>query len=186
MNIVQKSKGLLPVGFLCILLFFAIIVFGCGSLEFNGFGIDSNGLLYIGRLHQIEIYNEGKQIQKLTTPADRGWVMAVDDKDNILVSNMSTIIILDTDGSVITTHKDIHSERYYKIRSIRQVKMLDGSIYELKHKWIWPTIQRNGTTIYRVPFADFVTRVLFVCGSIFLLVGIVACKLDKKDQVCHC
>ena len=183
MNIGQKLKGLLPVGFLCILLFFVIIAFGCGSLEFNGFGIDSNGLLYVGRLHQIEIYKEDKQIQKLTTPADRGWVMTVDDKNNIVVSNMSTVFILDSDGSVITTHKDIHSERYYKTRSIRQIKMLDGSIYDLKHKWIWPTIQKNGTTIYRVPFVDFAVRILFMCGSIFLLIGIVVCKMDKKDSV---
>ena len=182
MKIKEIMSVFLPVGILFILLFFVIVALGYGSLEFCGFGIDNNDLLYVGRLHQIEIYEEGKQIEKIDTPIDRGWVMTVDENSNIVVSNMSKIFLLDATGEILTTQTDIHGKAYYTIRDIRQIQSLDGAVYQLKFKWIWPTIFKNGSVIYRTPFVDVIMRILFFVGSAFLLIGIIACKKDNQNR----
>lgn len=179
MSVLEKMKGLVVLGFLCILCFFGVITLDLGSLEFCGFGVDGNGLLYVGRSHQIEVYDDRVLVNSFPTPAERGWIMTVNENSHILVSNMSTVFTLDNKGTVIATQADTHSEMYAQMKETKELQLLNHDVYQLKYTWIWPTILKNGSVIYQVPFADFAVRILFTVGSIFLIIGFVACKIDE-------
>lgn len=178
----KKLQGFLPLGIICIFVFFLLISLGTASMEFRGFGIDADGKLYIGRLHQIEIYEDNTRVNTIIPPVERDWVMTVDPSGKIVISAAGFVLTLDVNGTVIDKQVDVNDKRYNEICVIQQLEDLDGNAYVLKHKWIRPTILKNGSVVYMVPLIDSCVRALFVCGSIFLIIGIVACGIDNRNK----
>ena len=167
----KMLQSFLALGLVCIFLFFVLITFLPSSLEFCGFGVDSNESIYIGRSHQIEIYENGVRTSTIIPPVERGWCMRVDASDKIIVSDMGNIYTLDLQGTLIDQQEDSNSSCYYEVREFKRYEHPSGNVYELKHRWIFPVILKNGEVIYRVPFADFIARISFLLGVVCTLIG---------------
>ena len=177
-------RAVLPVGLILVMLFFVLIGLFNASLEFCGYGVDSAGNLYIGRLHQVEVYQKGVRVNTLEIPVSRGWCMTVSN-DEIIVANMSSIFVLDLAGNVVREEEDRHGKIFYSIKDTKQVLGADGSQYSLSDIGGIIQITENGKTIYQSPIEDILAKLTFWTGSVCMIVGFLGVGLEKlltKDE----
>ena len=154
-----------------------------GSMNFCGFGVDSEGKLYVGRKAVIEVYLEGEQVAILSTPFQKtGWNMGVSPDNHILATGSGIVFTMQLDGTVIGEEEDINSMIGNSLKKQRLIEGNDGKQYRLRHKWIWPTITQNGKVIYAAPIVDVLGRIAFMLYFLFFLPDLVcgAEKIRKK------
>ena len=60
------------------------------TISYNGFGIDSTGILYVGKNSAIEKIKDGKVIETLSPQTSRGYAFTIKNDDTILLSTAST------------------------------------------------------------------------------------------------
>lgn len=164
-----------------VFIFLTLILNFFGSFSFHGFGVDSSGKLYVGRMQQIEVYQSGEHIDTLTIPPQRGWTISVAEDDTIVVADGTYVHTLSLDGAVISQENDIQSKITNQQEGIRQIEGNDGNHYELIGKMFWPMVKKNGVIIYTAPFVDMLIKLTlagaFVC---FAIATVRSFKLHKK------
>ena len=149
------------------------VLFGCfGSVFFCGFGVDSEGNLYIGRKHQIEVHRNNIAIEHLPIPVQKGWCMGLTADDHIQITTGSRVYTLQLDGTVLGNESDYNSQVDNRYHNQRIITGNDGKQYRLRYKWIWPTIEREGVVIYRTPLVDPLLKVLLILCATVVLPGL--------------
>ena len=166
----NKQKILEISDYLAYILLILFFLFAyLGSMEFNGFGVDSAGNLYVGRKNQIEVYRDGKQTAAVASPSGRGWNMGISADDHILVTSGGEIYTLQLDGTAIEKESDLNCNVNLALDKQRLITGNGGVQYRLRHEWIWPTILKNGKVIYMAPVVDMLARMVFIL--FFILVA---------------
>ena len=105
-----------------------IFVFGyLGSSNFAGFGVDSNGLLYIGRKTHIEVYRNGECMGIVSIPMQKeGWYMGVSEDDTIILCAGAEEYSIKADGTVLEM-KDQNPQIATLLAHQRTIKGNDGN-----------------------------------------------------------
>ena len=167
-KIVNFSKSVRYIAIIAVFLFSIM-----GSMQFGGFGVDSTGNLYVGRKTQILVYQNGECIRGLSVPVQKeGWNMGVSSDDCILLTASGKVFTLQLDGTVIREENDVNSKISRSLAKQRFVEGNDGHQYRLRHTWIWPTIEKDGSVIYRAPLWDMLLRMSFVLCFIIVIPGL--------------
>lgn len=182
MKLVKKLQGLFPLGVLFLIVFFIMAQTKTGSIDFCGFGVDSNNLLYVGRFHTIEVYDDGTQVNAIPSPLNRGWYFSVTHDDQILVTNGHYLYTLDLNGNILQIGEDYHSQLAYKIQRSKSTTDNLGNTYKLKSFLGYKWITLNGKIVYKVPFADVITKLSYVVSFASLLIGIIAITVCEKAR----
>jgi hypothetical protein len=157
-------------------------VLGFTSTDFNGFAVDSNNRLYVGR-DEIEVYENGELLKTINPKTSRAYVFTIQDDDTILLSTASKVFIMDLDGNVINQYEDTYTKIFNGLtREKNLFTAKDGTQYSVKHRLTWLEIVKdNDVRVYRLPMLDFATRITtaVACISLWILVPTLIVKMWK-------
>gem|GEM_PF-418603 len=184
----KKAKYIIWFIVTVLLMYFSVFsgVLGFTYTYFNGFAVDSNNRLYIGR-NEIEVYENGELLKTINPKTNRAYVFTIQDDDTILLSTSSKVFIMDLDGNVINQYEDTYTKTYNALtRKMNSFTAKDSTQYNVKHKFTWLEIVKdNSVRVYRLPVLDFATRVTtaVACISLWILVPTLICKMWKYKPI---
>lgn len=168
-----------PIFFISILLLSSGVV----SLSYNGFGVDSNNVLYIGKSNLIEKYSNGELIGEIDPQTSRAYAFTLKKDDTIMLSTGSTIYTMDLDGKVLKTQEDELTLTFNNLKQIKEHTSSNGKTYHLKSFLGKESIISNdGKIIFTTPLLDYVIKLVFFSCiiSTIVVVPIILCTWNKK------
>lgn len=128
----------------------------CISDRWYGFGIDSNGKLYVGEEKQIAIYSNGQLEKLIPIPQNRSYFFTVQGDDTILLATATYAFVLDLNGNLLNSEPDPNGSLYFDLQSIQEVKASNGNRYYHRKLLGRRIIERNdGEIIYKTPLSDY-------------------------------
>lgn len=154
------------------------------TLIYNGFAIDSDNVLYIGKDEVIEKYKEGELIGKINPKTSRAYAFTIED-DIIILSTSSIVYTLDLHGNVITEKEDIGTKTFNKLERKKNVYVSDGKTYKLKSNFGRLSIKNEyGNVLYEMPIMDYIIKLMFglVFISVFIFVPIIVKKTNQRTH----
>lgn len=165
---------------LCIVI---IIVSGDNTSRIVAFNVDNAGKLYVGFEDRVEIYEKGTKIQSFPTPNTYGkpYALDVSETPDIRVVTFGVAYTVDQNGNV--TERTEHSISAENVADAATgAKYVGGTVYQ-KKGLVWPRIEiRGGETIYRLPFAGVLVRILDTFGILAFALIILAAVKIKIDS----
>lgn len=185
----MKSIKLLIIYLLCVFPVFSVcffmVMFGDVSISYNGFALDSSGVLYIGTDAGIQKYKDEIMIDLIDPKTSRGYIFTITDEDHILLSTASTVYILDLEGNTIDEYDDTGTKAYNYLQSTKRVfATQDGKKYVMNSEFGRINICSDEEMIYQMPVTDYIVKVIsFLSGiSIFIFAPIIIIKWRKEEE----
>ena len=165
---------------ICLLL----INIGKATITYSGFGVDSAGILYIGKDDVIEKYENNKLLGTISPQTSRGYAFTLQEDDTILLSTASNVYKLDLAGKVLDKWEDEGTSTFNKLQYIRKFKAKDGREYLMKLQLGRTVICSGDDVIYKMPMLDYIVRILWWSNFVALLVFFITfiVKLFKKPE----
>lgn len=162
--------ALMVVSFFCVMVCTMLNLFGFTAISYTGFGVDSQGRMYIGRGSKIEVRDTEHLLYTIQNHTSRGYAFSVKD-DTIILSTGSTVVTMDLYGEDIGRQEDINSSM---IRKLKQEKynsiIINNAQYTVSNVLGFLQISKNGEPVYIMPVQDYLVKVLLLVGRpIFLI-----------------
>ena len=173
----------LSIYFPIFLTYFLLILTGKACISYEGFAIDSNDNIYVGKDAKIDVYNpNGEWIREINTITTRGYRFTIQD-DQILLDASTHLLTFDLNGNLISK-KEI-SESVLSTLGRRRFVTESGVVYTMENRFFRTSIFRNEgdqkIEVYKMPMLDFIVRIMFF-GSIisgFIVIPIIIVKWRK-------
>jgi len=182
-----KLKRYLRMAFILAVIAFPLCIIGFSYMHeiamyswFSGFAVDDDGLLYIGKTGQIDVYSDGKFVK--TIYRQNGIVYKFTIKDDKLYVDDSITRdirdIRDLSGNLISK-TDSNGAEMMALRSRQDIFETSNAKYVATNTFGFYKITRYGKdggseVVYQMPTRDFLfslTQPLFVILIIVILVG---------------
>ncbi len=162
------------------------------NMDWSGFALDRQGLLYIGGTGIMEVIREGKKIGMVETPTSRGFQFTIENGDTILLMTGTSCYRLDLKGNVLEK-AEVDWELYAKlVREAHFFSAGNGLTYRMSSPWGRTQIayEQDGkeTVVYQMPGSVFILRILFVLSFISLgycLFAVFRWKRGKEKKTVH-
>ena len=149
-----------------------MIFSGTVSLSMNGFAIDKDGYLYVGKEKEIVVFNEGEIVRTISPKTSRGYQFTILNGEKILLSTSSVAYTMDLSGEVLSKEEDENTKIYNKLQREKSFFTAeDGTEYHSRLYWGRTQICQNDEVIYEMPLLDYIVRVLIVV--VFIGLGVV-------------
>jgi hypothetical protein len=175
--------AIIPIYMLLGLISLLLLFTGNAAMDINGFGVDSQGRMYIGRLHQIDIYVDGEKQDTIQIPKYRVWTFSVQEDDTILLSDAKVAYTMDLSGNIISEADDSSARTYAGLWPRTKITGNDGKLYRVFGLWRTQIVcVENNEVVYQIPFVDIFSRVVFTSGVPILIVSFVMNILKKKKE----
>lgn len=161
---------------------------GYANTDFNGFAVDSNNCLYIGKERRIEIYKNNYLINTINPPTSRAYIFSIQNDDTIILSTASVVYIMDLEGNIIRSYEDTYTQTYNSLKKTKnKFSTKDGEQYSVKHRFSrLEIVNSNNIQIYQMPLLDFIVRIVFVISflGLWILIPILINRI-KSDHMSH-
>lgn len=170
-----------PIIFTCLVLIFTQKV----TISYNGFAIDSNNVLYLGKNSVIEKYSNGILVGQLDSKTSRGYAFTIQKNDTILISTASTVYTLDLDGNTIKEEPDKNTKIFNEL-NLKRNKFVtnDGAVYLMKSNYGRTTIIKNGIEeVFVMPIFDYAIKITYFLSFIssIIIIPIIIIKWRKQQ-----
>jgi hypothetical protein len=149
-------------------------------LNTYSFAVDSSGKLYVGKDSKIEVYDNQSLIKSIFPMTTKGYLFTVESDDSILLSDASTVYIMDLNGVVLSQNEDQFSETYSKLSSGKNMFVSwNGEKYLKRSNWgrveIIHIAENTSTIIYKMPILDYIVKVVFwlLFISVFIITPVI-------------
>ncbi|MBQ3548111.1 MAG: hypothetical protein IJA44_06535 [Clostridia bacterium] len=148
------------------IIWFAVVVclvlmnVGNVSITYSGFGVDSAGVLYVGKEGVIEKYDGDKMVGTISPQTSRGYAFTVKEDDTILLSTADMVYTLDLSGKVLDKWEDEGTSTFNDLQFIRKFIAKDGCQYTMKLHFGRTIICSGEDVIYKMPMLDYIVRIL--------------------------
>ena len=142
-----------------------MILLGTVNLSINGFGVDSQGYLYVAEGTEICVYQNDVHVRTISLGSDT-YAFAMGSDDVLLVAYPSAVDRMDKSGKVFESWEDPSSVTYQQIKnSSKTMVTSDGDEYRKVSELGWTRIVKNGTeVVYKISVLSFVVKLLlYVC-----------------------
>ena len=169
----KSSLIILPI--IVILLFSSVIlqISNFASLDIKGFDVDSEGRVYIGRLHKVEIYENKQLVHAISVPKARFWSFYLFDDNNICFVSQSTICEIDNNGEILLTSNITTSKLCTELYKRREITGKNSVTYKLlSPNGITRIVNSQGEVVYSSPFIDIYLRFALyfsIAGMFFVI-----------------
>lgn len=178
----KKDKSIICFYTISRILFFVLLIpmfltiTNVADNQFHGYDVDADGNLYIGRLHQIEVYNDGNLLHIIEIPKYRNWSFSLNN-DSIILSNITSIYEMNTSGKIVSERPEVTNKLYSQMLKRKEVIGPDGTVFKRIAPFGWTQIMADDICVYRIPFQDyflmltldFLVPIFFVLSAVFLL-----------------
>lgn len=171
---VLSSKVMLGTfAFLLVMLFVLSSI--VGNTKINGFDIDSEGRLYIGRSHQIEVYKGNKLVNTIPIPNFRNWSFKISNQGHFYISDISTVYEIDESGQIVSEYEDVQSCAYKEMYKRKYIDAGDAQIRKTAPFGWTRIVNEDGDCLYKIPALNYwfmmvsriATSVFFVSIVVF-------------------
>lgn len=134
------------------------------SPQFHGFGVDSEGRLYVGLGRSIAVYENGDKIYEIRRNyTRRGYVFTVQPDDTLIICSGNSVCTVDLKGNEIIepweedawTADRIKTGKYY-------FRSSDGRNYTARRPLGRLTIYQEDAVIYQMPLVEYILVVLLI------------------------
>lgn len=150
------------------------------SIEWYGFGVDSEGYIYIGRPSEICVYKEGLCIRTIDIPQYRSYYFTINDS-NILLASSSRVYIFDLNGMMLSKELDPSGSAYSDLQWMREVRTPTGTLYRRTHRFFRDAIEKeDGTVVYQMPMGDYLAKILYYLGGGSLVIFGIKMLLERR------
>ena len=151
-----------PIMLICIIL----LVSGNVSLSTYSFALDSAGKLYVGKESKLEVYSNETLIMTIFPMTTKGYLFTIKNDDTILLSDASTVYIMDLTGTVLSQREDRFSETFSTLDNSKKTFVTkNGHNYQKRSIWgrdvIVHVFGNDEIVIYRMPLLDYIVKILF-------------------------
>jgi len=159
-----------PIWFIIgILIYYDVI-----EIYYDGFALDSNGLLYISDSKGISVYENGEYVKTVF----RKETFTIKD-DKLYVAYAGKVDIMDLSGNLIETIDDSQSKELHRLSYRRYVFITDEAKYIATRKYGFYKITKysdgESETIFQMPTLNYVISIfniaIPVTGATILLIG---------------
>lgn len=172
----------LAIAFPIIIFILCSVVSQRACINYNGFSVDENGNVYIGKTGEIcVIDSSGSPLGTFDVPTSRGYSFVVTKNNQILFNAGEIVFTMDLQGNIIK--KEPASERLIeRIPTIhpKEIVAADGTVYRMKTHFLRTVIESQTgnkiNQIYQMPLFDYIVRILFalyIVGSFVSIAFIV-------------
>ena len=143
-------------GILVILLIILFVLTKiAGDAKIHGFDVDSEGRVYVGRAHQIEIYQGKELVDVISVPDFRNWSFKLSESGRFCVSDISTVYEIDESGQIISECEDVQSRAYKEMYKRKTVNLGEIQIHKAA-PFGWTRIVNNdGDCLYKIPALNY-------------------------------
>ncbi|HAO60422.1 MAG TPA: hypothetical protein DCQ90_00335 [Erysipelotrichaceae bacterium] len=151
-----------PLMLICIIL----LVSGKVSLSTYSFALDSAGKLYVGKESKLEVYSNESLLMTIFPMTTKGYLFTIEYDDTILLSDASTVYIMDLTGIVLSQREDRFSETFSTLNNSKKTFVSrNGDNYQKRSIWgrdeIIHVFGNDEIVIYRMPLLDYIVKILF-------------------------
>ena len=160
-----------------IIMFFLITTStGKVSISYDGFAIDNNSNIYLGKNSAIEVLNyDGKILRNISPYTSRGYKFTITSNNQIKISTGNYLYLTDLSGNLISK-KEITDYKDDELISVNRYKFVtsDGTQYVMKNHFLRTCIyQMHGkqkTIVYKMPVFDYIVKLLIIACFLGLII----------------
>ena len=163
------------------------VITGKACAFYQGFAVDGDGNLYIGKTQVIEVLKpNGDVLRRIDPCTSRGYRFTMDADQTLWIDTGGYLYRTDRFGARIES-REIHGDGL-SVSVLYEYVSADGTAYRMKNRFLRPRIVRiNGTegvVIYKMPAFDCAVRLLltFSVPCFLAAVGLFAMKTRMKDR----
>lgn len=168
--------GISLLGFLCL----TMLISGKVSVGTHGFGVDSNGRLYVGMESSINVYEDGILVKKISTEQYRAYNITITKGDVLVIADAGELLLCDENGVVKYSKGDPGCDEYERLEKETLFHAADGHTYELGSPLGRTEIVRDdGTVVYQMTLFDYGVKLFLIVWVISYLVGIPTLVFSK-------
>ena len=130
---------------------FFLTITECIDTGYHGFGVDSQGQLYLGKRSCIRVYLDGALVDTIKLPDYRYYWMTVE-KDHIVIAGDSVIETYTLQWELVSEESDYSADAYDAMREKHTSVTVSGTKYTIQSQGFEQTIvDDNGMIHYRTP-----------------------------------
>ena len=133
------------------------------TTNYNGFAVDSSGLLYVGEAKGIVVYNNGEFVEVVYSTNAASWAFTVQD-DKLYVAVVRKIRIMDLSGTLIETIDDHQRKGFYRLYYQRNTFDTNDSKYIASNRFGFYKITKHSseesTTVFQMPVLYYVIKIV--------------------------
>ena len=162
-------------------------VTGKACLFYNGFAVDGDGNLHIGKTQVIEVLKpNGDVLRRIDPCTSRGYRFTMDADQTLWIDTGGYLYRTDRFGTRIES-REIHGDGL-SVSVLYEYVSADGTAYRMKNRFLRPCIVRmeeqEDVVIYKMPVFDSAVRLLLIFGVPCFLaaVGLFAMETRKKKR----
>ena len=166
--------------------FFSVIT-GKACIFYQGFAVDGDGNLYIGKDHAIEVLKpDGDVLRRISPYTSRGYRFTMDADQTLWIDTGEYLYQTDRFGALIGS-REIHGDGL-SVSVLYEYISAKGTVYRMKNRFLRPCIVRiNGTedaVVYKMPAFDCAVRLLltFSVPAFLAAAGLFAMEMRKKKR----
>ena len=172
---------------IAVIFCFVSAVTGKACLFYNGFAVDSDGNMYIGKDHVIEVLKpDGDVLRRIDPCTSRGYRFTMDADQTLWIDTGGYLYRTDRFGARIES-REIHGDGL-SVSVLYEYVSADGTAYRMKNRFLRPCIVRTeepeDVAIYKMPVFDCTVRLLLIFGvpAFLAAVGLFAMETRKKKR----
>lgn len=166
------------------------IITGKACISYEGFAIDRDSNLYLGKDYVIEVLDsDGNFLRNINPYTGRGYSFTVTKDNTLKISTGEYLYETDLYGNLINKKKikDYKDDELLRVSKYKY-ECSNGTVYIRKNHFLRTYIYRlNGTekeVFYKMPVFDYIIRILSVlyCISMAIVVPIAVYKTRKQKK----
>lgn len=174
--------AILALSMLCCIVSAFLLLFGIVNISYTGFGVDSNGRVYVGRGHRIEVWDANQLLYTVQNHTSRGYVFSIQD-DTILLSTGSTVYSMDLHGKELSRSKDINARVSHQLEKDKFAPVVvNDDQYTISYVLGFLQIYQNEEIIYCMPILDYAIKVLSAVNNPLLIFDIFMIQRMRHNQ----
>ena len=156
---------------------------GWVAASYEGFALDSEERLYVGKNTGIEVYENGNKIRTISPPSSRAYVFTVSD-DKIVSSVGNMIYVMNLEGEIIekqTISYDTHLK--LKRNSKRFVSESGNEYISSSCLGYYRIVRDDGVCVYSMPVLDYIVNVVASFALVLSYLIFVTTMLIKTGRI---
>ena len=163
------------------------VITGKACAFYQGFAVDGDGNLYIGKTQVIEVLKpNGDVLRRIDPCTSRGYRFTMDADQTLWIDTGGYLYRADRFGARIES-REIHGDGL-SVSVLYEYVSADGTAYRMKNRFLRPCIVRmeepEDVAIYKMPVFDSAVRLLLIFGvpAFLAAVGLFAMETRKKKR----
>ena len=172
-----------------IMFFLFMIITGKVCVSYEGFAVDSESNLYLGKDYAIEVLNENGEVLRNIFPfTSRGYKFTVTTDNTIIISTGEYLYTTDLLGNLIDK-KTISDYTDDKLNNINSHKFTtsNGTVYVMKNfllrTYIYRLEESQKVTVYKMPIFDYIVKLSAIMCFVSIIIVVPICIIKWRKMI---